>query len=152
MKTRNSLLDSPLSTGSITTSRNLQNIKLPKFGLPSFQIGYIVWIYFYDCFKGAVNDNFQLTDSLMLQCLKSANNWDDSRMLSSINVTDDNFNVAMEILQNRYDIRRLILRAHIHGIVAQWAVPTENNRKQKWKNFSTRLKKIDFLFWTWDSR
>ena len=98
----------------------------------------------------AVNDNDQLTDSLRLQCLKSTDNWDASKMLSSINVTDDNFNVAMEILQNRYNIRRLILRAHIHGIVAQWAVPTENNRKQNWENFSTPRKRIDF--WTWDSR
>ena len=52
-----------------------------------------------------------------------------SKMLTSITVTDDNFDVAMEILQNRYDNRRLILRAHIHGIVSYRPVSHENTRE-----------------------
>ena len=52
-----------------------------------------------------------------------------SKMLTSITVTDDNFDVAMEILQNRYDNRRLILRAHIHGIVSYRPVSHENIRE-----------------------
>ena len=61
-KTPNSLQDTPLSTETITTSRNLLNIKLPKLHLPSFSGSYMDWICFYDCFKGAVMDNYQLTD------------------------------------------------------------------------------------------
>ncbi|XP_075261145.1 uncharacterized protein LOC142352875 [Convolutriloba macropyga] len=50
-------------------------------------------------------------------------------MLTSITVTDDNFDVAMEILQNRYDNKRLILRAHTHGTVSYRPVSNENTRE-----------------------
>ena len=84
---------------------------------------------FYVRFKGAVIDNDQLTNSLRLQYLKSAVKGEASKMLTSITVTDDNFDVAMEILQNPYDNRRLILRAHIHGIVSYRPVSQENTRE-----------------------
>ena len=52
-----------------------------------------------------------------------------SKMLTSITVTGDNFNVAMEFLQNRYDNKRLILRNHIQGIVCYRPVSNENTRE-----------------------
>ena len=127
-KTRNSSQESSFAAGSTTISRNIQNINLPKLDLPSFSGNYLDWISFFDRFKGAVIDNDQLTNSLRLQYLKSAVKGESSKMLTSITVTDDNFNVAMEILQNRYDNKRLILRAHIHGIVSHRPVSNENTR------------------------
>ena len=66
---------------------------------------------------------------MRLQYLKSAVKGEASKMLTSITVTDDNFNVAMEISQNRYDNKRLILRAHIHGIVSYRPVSNEDTRE-----------------------
>ncbi|XP_075253161.1 uncharacterized protein LOC142344962 [Convolutriloba macropyga] len=116
-KTRHSSQESSFAAGSTTISKNIQNNNLPTLNLPSFSGNYVDWISFFDRFKGAVIDNDQLTNSLRLQYLKSAMKGEASKMLTSITVTDDNFNVAMEILQNRYN-KRLILRAHIHGIVS----------------------------------
>ena len=97
--------------------------------MPSFSGNYLDCISFYDRFKGAVTDNDQLTNSLRLQYLKSAVKGEASEMLTSITVTDDNFDVAMEISQNRYDNRRLILRAHIHEIVSYRPVSHKNTRE-----------------------
>ena len=124
-KTRHSSQESSFAAGSTTISRNIENINLPKLDLPSFSGDYLDWISFYDRFKGAVIDNDQLTNSLRSQYLKSAVKREASKMLTSITVTD-NFDVAMEILQNRYDNRRLILRAHIHWIVSYRPVLQEN--------------------------
>ncbi|XP_075264417.1 uncharacterized protein LOC142356375 [Convolutriloba macropyga] len=125
-KARHSSQESSFATGSTTISRNIQNINLPKLDLPSFSGNYLDWISFFECFKRAVIDNDQLTNSFRIQYLKSEMNGEASKMLTSITVTDDNFNVAMEILQNRYDNKKLILRAHIHGIVSYRPVSNEN--------------------------
>ena len=87
------------------------------------------WISFFDRFKGAVKNNDQLRNLLRLQYLKWAVKGETSKMLTSITVTDDNFDVAMEILYNRYDNKRLILRAHIRWIVSYRPVSNENTRE-----------------------
>ena len=79
--------------------------------------------------SSAVIDNDQLTNVLRLQYLKSAVKGEASKMLTSINITDDNFDVAMEILQNRYANKGLILRAHFHRIVSFCPVSNENTRE-----------------------
>ena len=127
--TRHSSQESSVAAGSITISRNMQNINLPKLDLPSFSGNYLDWISFFDHFKGAVIDNDKLTNSLRLHYLKSAVKGEASKMLTSITVTYDNSDVAMEILHNRYDNKRLILRAHIHGIVSYRPVSNENTRE-----------------------
>ena len=108
-KTRHSSQESSFAAGSTTMSRNMHNINLPKLDLPIFSRNYLDWISFFGRFKEAVVDNDQLTNSLRLQYLKSAVKGEAAKRLTSITVTDDNFNVAMEILQNRYDNKRLIL-------------------------------------------
>ena len=50
-------------------------------------------------------------------------------MLTSITVTDDNFSLATETFQNRYDNKRLILDAQNRETVTIWAAPTENTRE-----------------------
>ena len=94
-----------------------------------FPENHLYWIAFFDRFKRAVIDNDQLTNSFRLQYLKTTVKGEASKMLTSITVTDDFFNVAIEILQNRYNNKRLILRAHIHGVVSYRAVSNENTRE-----------------------
>ncbi|XP_075259938.1 uncharacterized protein LOC142351684 [Convolutriloba macropyga] len=117
-KTRHSSQESSFAAGSTTISRNMQNINLPKPGLPNFFKNYLDWISFFDRFKGEIIDNNQLTNSLRLHYLKSAKKGEALKMLVSITAIDDNFDVAMEIVQKPYENKRLILRAHIHGIVS----------------------------------
>ena len=101
--TRHSSQERSFAAGSTMISRNMQNINLPKLDLPSFSGNCLDWISFFNRFNGAVIDNGQLTNSLRLQYLKSAVKLEASKMLTSITVTDDNFDSAMEISHNRYD-------------------------------------------------
>ena len=117
-KTRHSSQGSSFAAWSTTNSRNMLNLNLPRLRLSSCSGNYLDWISFFYHFKGTVIDNDQLTNSLRLQYLKSAMNGEASEMLTSITLTDENFNVAMDFLQNQYESKGLILRAHIHGIVS----------------------------------
>ena len=119
-----------LVTKELTCSRKQNDFdKLPKLDLPSFSRNYLDRISFFDHFKGAIIYNNQLKNSLRVQYLKSAVKGEASKMLTSIIVTDNNFDAAMEILLNQYVKKRFILRANIHGIVSYWPVSNENTRK-----------------------
>ena len=64
----------------------------------------------------------------MLQHLKSSLTEDADKLLHSIAITDDNFDIAIDILENRYDNKRLILRSHLHEIFRQRSLTTENSK------------------------
>ena len=149
-KTRHSSQESSFAAGSTTISRNMLNINLPKLDLPSFSGNYLEWISFFDRFKGAVTDIYQLTNSLRLQYQNSAVKGEASKMLTSITVPDDKFEVAMENLQNRYNNKRFILRVDIHGIVSYGPASNENTRKLQ--KLSTKWRSTDFLLRTWDNQ
>ena len=82
------------------------------------------WKSFFDLFKGAVIDNTRLT----LQHLKSSLTGDADKLLHSITITDDNFDIAIDILENRYDNKRLTLRSHLHEIFSQRSLTNENSK------------------------
>ena len=60
--------------------------------------------------------------------MKSSLTGDADKLLHSITITDDNFDIAIDILANRYDIKRLILRSHLHEIFRQRSLTTENSK------------------------
>ena len=101
-KTEHSSQESSFAAGSTTITIKMQNINLPKLDSPSFSGNYLEWISFFDRFKGAVIENGQLTNSLRLQYLKSA-------VKGDVNFSHSNRHVVMEIMQNKYDNKRLIV-------------------------------------------
>ena len=104
---------------------SITNVKLPKLELPTFCGDYNDWTSFFDQFNGAVISNSQITDSQKLQYLKTSVKGDTAKLLISLQITDANFSTACDILSNRYDNKRLILRAHVHAIVSQKPVTNE---------------------------
>ena len=79
-------------------------------------------------FKGAVTNNTRLTKSQNLQHSKSSLTRDADKLLHSITITEDNFHIAIDILEIRYDNKRLILRSQLHEIFKQCSLTTENSK------------------------
>ena len=61
------------------------------------------WKLFVELFKGAVIENTRLAKSQKLQQMKSSLTGDADKLLHSITITNDNFDIAIDILENRYD-------------------------------------------------
>ena len=114
------------STPRLATGPAITNVKLPKLELPTFCGDYKDWTPFFDQLTGAVTSNSQITDSQTLQYLKTSVKADAAKLLTSLQITDANFSTSCDILRNRYDNKRLILRAHVHAIVSQKPVTIEN--------------------------
>ena len=93
-------------------------LQLPKLDLPKFGGSYSQWASFSDLFNGAVHSSSTLTDSQKPFYLEGGLlRGEASRLLTSITVTDVNYEVARELLKKRYDNRRAIVREHISKII-----------------------------------
>ena len=115
----------PTSTARASTSGSA-SVKLPKLDLPFFKGDYLKWKSFYDLFVGAVHTQPDLSPSQKLQYLKSRLQDDAAQLIESIEITDANYDIALEALRNRYVNERLILRAPVQEIISQRPVVKEN--------------------------
>ena len=116
-----------------SSGRNTSKLKLPKLELPTFTGSYTDWMSFIDLFRASVNSNSQLTNSEKLNYLRACLKGDAAKLISSITITDANYTIARQLLQERYENKRSIVQAHLQIIWSQPSMKMES---------STGLRKI----------
>ena len=114
------------ATASTPASGSSSRIKLPELKLPTFSGLYTQWTAFIDLFNASVDSNSSLCDSEKLHYLKSSLEGEASKLVSSLASTDDNYKIARKLLEDRYDNKRAIIRAHVHAICSYTPIKTEN--------------------------
>ena len=99
---------------SVISSANIENnLKLPKFSLPSFSGNMHDWLSFRDIFKASIHDNSNLSGAVKLQYLKSSLKGDAHRIIQSISIVDGNYDLAWSLLEERYSNKREQVYAHL---------------------------------------
>ncbi len=101
---------------NVTRQQRTDHLKLPRLDLPTFDGTYTNWISFVDLFHGAVHNNADLSNSQKLFYLKSSLKGEAQKLLSTVTVTDSNYEVARRMLSDRYDNKRVILREHLSSL------------------------------------
>ncbi len=84
------------------------------------------WTSFWDLFEASVHSNSVLSDSQKLHYLKASLKGDAAKLLTSVLISDTNYPIARNILQNRYQNERAIVRAHVHTICSQPGLKAES--------------------------
>ena len=130
------------STGGSQDSR----LKLPKLDLPKLDGSYSQWISFRVLFDGAVHSNSSLTDSQKLFYLKGLLTGEAKRLLSAIAITDANYSEAKEILKQRYENRRAIVR---DKLLQLRAIPQQTKNKALCEIYSRQLMNTNELLKPW---
>ena len=120
--------ESSLPSTSSFQNTDARGLKLPKISLLTFSGNYTDWMSFIDLFQGSVDTNSMLSNSQKLQYLKASLKGDVAKLLSSITMSDSNYQVAKEILKSRFSNPRLISRAHAKSIVNIPHQETENSK------------------------
>ena len=110
------------SSGSLTT-------KLPKLTLPSFSGEYTQWVSFWDQFTTLVDSKRDMTNVEKLSYLKLALKGDAAQKVSSLLVTDTNYDIAKRKLEERYNNKRSIVKAHLASIHALPVIKKESSVK-----------------------
>ncbi|KFM71372.1 hypothetical protein X975_16590, partial [Stegodyphus mimosarum] len=119
-------------------SKIAPDVKLPKLSLPTFTGNVYEWITFNDLFKAAVHNNDNLSKGQKLQYLLSALKGDALRVVKSIPVSDQNYEVAWSLLEERFSNHREQVFAHIKRFMSIPPIHSESA--------SALLNLVDFTF------
>ncbi|GFR10251.1 integrase catalytic domain-containing protein [Trichonephila clavata] len=100
-----------INKDSSQTSISAQSaeVKLPTLCLPILSGVTEEWLAFSDLFEAAVSNNQNLTGAQKLQYLKGSLRSDALRIVNSLSITNDNFEIAWKLLKDRYFNKREIM-------------------------------------------
>ncbi|XP_022817932.1 uncharacterized protein LOC111350544 [Spodoptera litura] len=121
------------SANSSFTLPNQQNkfIHLPKIQLPKFSGTYESWQTFQDLFTSLVHNNSSLSDVQKLHFLKTSVTHEAQTLLNNIQVTDNNYAHAWDILRTRYGNKRLILNHSMRRLFNQKKMTSQSASQLK---------------------
>lgn len=91
--------------------------KLPKLVLPKFPGDVTTWMGFWDLYKSAVHDNVSLSKIDKFNHLKSLLEGAASRAIQGLALSSDNYDSAVEILEQRFGKTQQIISTHIEEIL-----------------------------------
>lgn len=105
------------SRHSVAMSNSLQSlVKLPAIQLPTFDGKYGSWLEFKDSFIALVDGNNTLNNIQKFYYLRSSLSKEVLEIIKSIEVSDANYSVAWQFLQDRFENKKLIIYNHIRAI------------------------------------
>lgn len=117
------------TTSESNESGRLSNslVKLPTINLPSFSGAYEDWFPFYDTFNSLIHNDSSLLDIQKFHYLKSCLKGEAANILHCLEISANNYIVAWEMLENRYNNRRIIVQNHIKAICDLPVATKENH-------------------------
>ncbi|XP_055604125.1 uncharacterized protein LOC129752361 [Uranotaenia lowii] len=110
----------PVSVESSETSTSsvMSRVKLPEIQLPHFSGRIRDWVTFRDMFQSLIHNNDQLSPIDKFTYLRSSVTDEALQEISSIELTAANYQVAWNVLEKRYENKKLIVKAHLDALFA----------------------------------
>ncbi|XP_076397869.1 uncharacterized protein LOC143266118 [Megachile rotundata] len=101
------------SSGSLTPSTS--GI-IPKIHIQPFDGNYAEWQGFYDTFRSLVHDNKSIPTIHKFHLLKSYLTGSAASVTNSLTASEENYTVAWDLVQKRFNKPRKIIQSHIRAI------------------------------------
>ena len=89
----------------------------PEARLPTFDGTLENWRSFYDSFSSMIDRNEQLTPFQKLYYLRSTLTGKAARAIQSLDLTESNYSIAINILRDKFDCHRQICVRHWHALL-----------------------------------
>ena len=83
--------------------------RFPQINLPSFSGDFTAWLSFIDQFRSTVHDNDKLSPVQKLMYFKNCLASHASKLIMNLETTESNYEVALQMLEQRYKNDRVIL-------------------------------------------
>lgn len=96
--------------------QEVSSIKLPTLNIPTFCGDYESWLSFHDIFVSLIHNNNSLSTVQKFHYLKSSLRNDAESLVQSLEITNGNYTLAWEMLKERYENKKLIVRRHIQAL------------------------------------
>lgn len=106
-----------LSVHSASQNHAKPFIKLPTINLPTFEGSFTTWRSFRDSFITLIHLNEELNGVQKLAYLKSALKGEPHTLITTLDTTELNYDIAWKLLNKRYDNKRRIINNHVQNIL-----------------------------------
>jgi len=103
------------SIGSIRASKS--HLKLPTIQLPSYDGTVSTWLHFCDTFDSLIIQNNTLLNVQKFHYLISSLKGEAKHLISNLQITNDNFMVAWDLVTQRYNNIKLIAMTHVKQLL-----------------------------------
>ncbi|KAG7307359.1 hypothetical protein JYU34_007543 [Plutella xylostella] len=90
----------------------------PQMDIPVFNGNYHHWTSFKDLFDEAIHRNPSLSQAQNMQFLKNKVTGEAERLIHHLPISSDNYEVCWEILNHRFNNKRLIFTSHINTLLS----------------------------------
>ena len=115
----------PSTSGAVAPSCGSLMTKLPKLNLPSFSGEYTQWVSFWNQFTTLVDSKVDFANVEKLSYLKLSLKGDAAQIVLSLLVIDANYKIARRKLEERYNNKCSIVKAHLAAIRALPSIKRE---------------------------
>ncbi|GLV37431.1 hypothetical protein CBL_10603 [Carabus blaptoides fortunei] len=115
---------------------HVHGVSLPKLKLVEFSGEVKSWNNFSDLYLATVHNNTQLSDVQKHMYLRSSVKGDALSLISSLPLTADNYQVAWNTLQTRYNNTTLLRNAYLEAL---FGVPNATRQPQSTRALATSL-------------
>ncbi|KAJ8974050.1 hypothetical protein NQ317_016288 [Molorchus minor] len=99
------------------STQNLPPVKLPDIQIPTFTGKISDWTSFNELFSALIINNDRLTDVQRFMYLKGYLSDEPLKLISNLQLTNDNFAAALKILEDRYSNKIAIINTHIKDLL-----------------------------------
>lgn len=106
---------------------NHRAVKLPTITLPIFDGSYEKWINFQDTFQSLIHESDYISKIEKFHYLKSSLTGEALSLIQSIEVSTDNYDVAYELLKERFTNKKLLVKKHIQSLFDLMTVHKESS-------------------------
>lgn len=89
----------------------------PQIEVPTFSGSYQNWTSFKDLFTETIHSNPSLSSAQKMQFLKTKVKGEAEKLIQHLSISSDNYSVAWEILNHRYNNKKLIFTSHINTLL-----------------------------------
>lgn len=143
----NFLLAKPKPSVEVTEGKRKQSIKLPPIRLPTFSGDYESWLEFRDTYKSLVHNNTDIDNVNKMHHLKSVLKDNAAEVVHRLQVTEENYEIAWQLLCSRYDNERLLTNSHITALFNTQVITRESHEsiRQLIDNFTKNLLSLESL-------
>ena len=108
LKTEKTKLESNEKIAAIKEKEKL-TVKLPKIELKKFDGNILKWTEFWEAFESTIHENKNLHNGDKFNYLKGQLQGPASEVLSGLELTTENYNIAIELLQERYGKKQVMI-------------------------------------------
>ena len=114
------------------------SVRLPKLEIPSFSGETLKWTEFWDSFEATIHRNTSLSDVEKLNYLMSKLSGQAKNSVSGIQLSNENYAVAVELLKERYGDTQAVVTSHYTELINLKSAP---NNPQGLRNLYNQIER-----------